>query len=236
VGLPSRITHPGREDRAGSGVGRSRPANAHLRRGRHIAPDESRLISATEGVNAPYRLEVIASNVADVVASAGGWLFDRMRAGWRVNIHAADHWDVRPLRILGIGTVPFDWDLEAMTSPQPQALAVSAEVYRDDARVRESVGTALDGGLIELSLWGDTDELEIFPNMLSMKHRLSRAARVFKSYSLVAASVPHISVDTTESFLVHCRLNVPADIQLARVGTYSPWVGDVDRPHSLRGS
>lgn len=33
-----------------------------------------------------YRLDVIATDVADVVRSAGGWLYDRVGAGWEVNV------------------------------------------------------------------------------------------------------------------------------------------------------
>ena len=31
-----------------------------------------------------YRVDVVAASAADVVQSAGGWLYDRVMAGWEV--------------------------------------------------------------------------------------------------------------------------------------------------------
>ena len=52
-----------------------------------------------------YQLNVIAASVADVVQSAGGWLFDRRMAGWEVNILLSEQDDARAIRILGATTV-----------------------------------------------------------------------------------------------------------------------------------
>ncbi len=40
----------------------------------------------------------------DAVRSAGGWLCDRVRAGWNVTVTVPDGADVRPLTILGVAT------------------------------------------------------------------------------------------------------------------------------------
>ena len=40
-----------------------------------------------------YQLNVVASTTADVVRSAGGWLYDSARAGWDVNVLVADGGD-----------------------------------------------------------------------------------------------------------------------------------------------
>ena len=37
-----------------------------------------------------HEMTVVASGVADVVASTGGWLYDRRMAGWKVNVLLAD--------------------------------------------------------------------------------------------------------------------------------------------------
>jgi hypothetical protein len=37
-----------------------------------------------------YRLDVVAATVADAVAAAGGWMFDRVMAGWDVRVMLAD--------------------------------------------------------------------------------------------------------------------------------------------------
>ena len=33
-----------------------------------------------------YRLDVVAASSADVVCSVGGWLYDRVLAGWEVTV------------------------------------------------------------------------------------------------------------------------------------------------------
>ena len=54
-----------------------------------------------DGLNIRYRLDVVAPSVIEVVTHAGGWLFDRVMAGWDVSVYIADRTDVRPLQILG---------------------------------------------------------------------------------------------------------------------------------------
>src|SRR5258708_23635754 len=73
-------------------------ADGNLPRGcpDNAAPAKCRLLR--------YQLNVIAADVADVVQSIGGWLFDRSMAGWDVNVLLASHNDTRPLQILGVRT------------------------------------------------------------------------------------------------------------------------------------
>src|SRR5258705_1640492 len=52
-----------------------------------------------------YQLNVIAASVADVVQSAGGWLFDRRMAGRGVNILLSEQGDPGAIRTLGATTV-----------------------------------------------------------------------------------------------------------------------------------
>ena len=66
-----------------------------------VRPDE---FPAAKSRLLRYQLNVIATDVADVVQSVGGWLFDRSMAGWDVNVLLANHHDTRPLRILGVRT------------------------------------------------------------------------------------------------------------------------------------
>ena len=44
-----------------------------------------------------YRLDVVAANAADAVRFAGGWMYDRVMAGWDVTVLLADRTDERPL-------------------------------------------------------------------------------------------------------------------------------------------
>ena len=50
-------------------------AGAGVRSGRHIVR---------------YRLDVVAPSVVEAVRAAGGWMFDRVMAGWDVRVLVAD--------------------------------------------------------------------------------------------------------------------------------------------------
>jgi hypothetical protein len=65
-----------------------------------------------------YQLDVTASDVADLVRSAGGWLFDRSMAGWDVNVVVTGGCDSLPLQILGVNVESREEDDDA-TAPAP---------------------------------------------------------------------------------------------------------------------
>jgi hypothetical protein len=148
-----------------------------------------------------YRLDVVAASVADVVRFAGGWLFDRAMAGWDVSVLVADHPDDRPLQILGVKIVDLEDALASMESrPRPQALAAAADLFGCDSRVRQGVLQALDHGVTEVTLWGETWPAELDDSVGLVQHRLSMAATIFKAQALAAAAVPHGSVGDVETF------------------------------------
>jgi hypothetical protein len=162
-----------------------------------------------------YRLDVVAASVADVVRFAGGWLFDRAMAGWDVSVLVADHPDDRPLQILGAQIVDLEDALASMESrPRPQALAAAADLFGCDSRVRQGVLQALDHGVTEVTLWGETWPAELDDSVGLVQHRLSMAATIFKAQALAAAAVPHGSVGDIETFrsgLLACP-SVAADL------------------------
>ena len=165
-----------------------------------------------------YRLYVIASDVVDVVRAAGGWLFDRVMAGWAVNVLLPDGCNVRPLQVLGVSPVNADAGLQSMTNgPQAQSLAVAVDVFTSEASVREDVVSALDRGLTEVTLWGDNLPADIHRRLDHVQHRLSAAARVFKVQALVAAGVSPDSVGPAEPFLSGARWYPPEDSDLLPV-------------------
>ena len=45
-----------------------------------------------------YRLDLVAASVADVVTCAGGWLCDRVMAGWDVTVLVGEHEPMVPAR------------------------------------------------------------------------------------------------------------------------------------------
>ncbi|MDT5185506.1 MAG: hypothetical protein QOJ20_3997 [Mycobacterium sp.] len=148
-----------------------------------------------------YQLNVIASTTADVVQSAGGWLCDRARAGWDVNVLVADGGDPRPLAILGATALDLDEGFLSMvrSASRVGALAVSADLLATDARVREEIVRALKRGLTEVIVWGRQWPAELGGQADPVQHRVSPAARAFKSHALVAADVSTDSVTPTET-------------------------------------
>jgi hypothetical protein len=148
-----------------------------------------------------YQLNVIASTTEDVVQSAGGWLCDRARAGWDVNVLVAGGGDPRPLAILGATALDLDEAFLSMvrSASRVGALAVSADLLAADARVREEILRALKRGLTEVIVWGKQWPAELGGQADPVQHRVSPAARAFKSHALVAADVSTDSVTPTET-------------------------------------
>lgn len=147
-----------------------------------------------------YQLDVVAASGVDVVHSAGGWLYDRVMAGWEVTVLLPGGCDTRPLRILGVAVVDTDNIATAMGSTS-HTLAVSAEAFTADARVRDKVLKSLDDRLTEVALWGEGWPLGVNRGMTRAQHVLSAAARTFKGYALAAAGIPSALVEPTETLL-----------------------------------
>ncbi|OBA73189.1 hypothetical protein A5641_06000 [Mycobacterium sp. 1554424.7] len=146
-----------------------------------------------------YRLDVVAASAADVVQSAGGWLYDRVMAGWEVSVLLPHAGDARSLRILGVRA--FDGAGPDLTWSRSQSLAVSAEAFTADPLVRQKVLASLGDRLTEVALWGDGWPLGVDRAMTRTQHVLSAAARRFKGYALAAAGLPCESVGPTETLL-----------------------------------
>jgi hypothetical protein len=163
-----------------------------------------------------YRLDVVALSAADVVQSAGGWLYDRVMAGWEVTVLLPHSCDIRPLRILGVQALDPE-SQPALTESTSQSLAVSADAFTADARVREKVLESLGDRLTEVALWGDGWPLAVNRAMTRAQHVLSSAARSFKGYALTAAGIGCDSVDPTETLLCDMATCSPVDSQLIRL-------------------
>lgn len=149
-----------------------------------------------------YRVDVVARDVSEVVQFAGGWLVDRVMAGWDVTVLISGDGDLRPLEILGVQIQDLESTLEDWTErPHPQTVAVAADLFAADERVRRGVLGALDQGMTEVTLWGDSWPPELNAAVGSVRHELSAAARAFKAQAL--AAIPGLgaaSVEATETF------------------------------------
>ncbi|HEY3877939.1 MAG TPA: hypothetical protein VGM12_05015 [Trebonia sp.] len=134
-----------------------------------------------------------------MVQVAGGWLCDMGLAGWEVNVVTADHDDQRALRILGVRGHHLDSAVSRpVYGPCLQALAVQAELYCADERVRRMVHTIAEANMTDIRVWGETWPGDFEDRADLVSHRLSSAARAFKAQALVAASAASWPAETEE--------------------------------------
>ncbi|MCF6388038.1 hypothetical protein L2K20_13735 [Mycobacterium sp. MBM] len=181
-----------------------------------IRPDERRLFAERPGVGVrpsetallSYDLTVVAADASDVVAGAGGWLCDRVRAGWKVNVVVPESCDVRPLEILGVRTWYPGRDARELPA-EPAALAIPAGLFATDQGLRRRVTGALRRGTAEVTMWGQCSTTDVGYRVDRTQYRLSTAARAFKAQALAAAGIP-TAVSPVEQFH-SCALWYPAD-------------------------
>jgi hypothetical protein len=136
-----------------------------------------------------YRLHVVATNIADVVTSIGGLIFDRAMAGWDVTVaidgDSRGAIDDRPIRILGarVATPVAEPDC-AGSAFRPQVLAVASDVFVKNESVRRLVLAARKGNTTNVLLWGRRHPPNLNYRFVPVRHRPSAAAHVFKSHAL----------------------------------------------------
>jgi hypothetical protein len=147
-----------------------------------------------------YDLVVLTGDVNDAVTSAGGWLCDRVRAGWRVTVFAPQNSDFRPLQILGVHTSSFGDETDVLCNTSAAAIAVAGDVLGTDKRVRDEILRIVKRGNAEVTFWGDGGSFAADIRFSRVAHRLSRAARAFKAHAAASASIPASSVGVHEEF------------------------------------
>lgn len=148
-----------------------------------------------------HHLMVLATDCADAVAAAGGLIFDRVGAGWDVQIYleqAHEPADDRALQILGIRKrLP---TLDIAPDRWPDFILVSAKMYADNTAVRRLFGVAARRPRTEVAIWGGEWPTGLEPGIGGVEHRLSVAAKAFKSHALTAVGLPETMASETESF------------------------------------
>ncbi|KWX68455.1 hypothetical protein [Mycobacterium sp. NAZ190054] len=142
-----------------------------------------------------HRIVVLASAVAPVVGSVGGFLCDRARQGWDVSVLLTRPADTGPLAILGVSTRPPDADLEADIDtvvgeiPAGATLAVEAGMFDSDACVRHNVAKIATQGRVTVAVWGrPAAPAELRHGFEPVAHQPSAAAAAFKTHALRAVS------------------------------------------------
>ncbi|MCV7316953.1 hypothetical protein H7J77_15560 [Mycolicibacillus parakoreensis] len=121
------------------------------------------------------------------MTAAGGWIYDRVTAGWDVSVLIGDVGQGRPLEVLGarvldLASVLKHWEQRW----HPQTIAVSAGMFDSHQGVQHGVLAALEHGRTEVTLWGAVPA-ELDPAVAVRQHRLSAAARAFKAQALLRA-------------------------------------------------
>jgi hypothetical protein len=165
-----------------------------------------------------YELAVIAIDVGDVVRSAGGWMCDRVRAGWRVTALIPVESDIRPLQILGVKALPFENVYGALRESSPAAVAMASEVIEYDNRVRQDIQRVLLRGRTEVTFWGESSPHDLEGGMGEVRHQLSGAARAFKTQALITTSPAHPVAGPTETFRSVAMWYPPNGADLAPIG------------------
>jgi hypothetical protein len=113
----------------------------------------------------------------------------------------ADGGDPRPLAMLGATAIDLDGGFVSMvqSASRVEALAVSADLLATDTRVREEILRVWKRGLTEVTVWGKQWPAELGRQADPVEHRVSPAARAFKSHALVAVDASTASVTPTET-------------------------------------
>ncbi len=138
-----------------------------------------------------YELNVVAGDVAAMVASIGGWLFDRAMAGWRVSVAVdgceLESADERALWILGVKAV----DPSMLWPSEADAVAMTAigtgRVESDDPALRTP------GDLV---LYGPHPPRGAIRRL---QYRPSAAASAYKAHALAVVDGCHDAVGAAET-------------------------------------
>jgi hypothetical protein len=149
----------------------------------------------------PYRLDVFSDSVREVVAEAGGWIVDRVLAGWRVTLITDAEDGECAGRILGC-EVTIGSEITDASRPRPYGIVLTSARCRTDSQLQQCIANARDRQIAEISLIGVRPSGRCCdPRLRPVVHRLSPAAQAFKAHALLAVGLPDSSVGVTERFL-----------------------------------
>lgn len=167
----------------------------------------------------PLRLDVLAVNAADVVRSAGGWLFNRAQHGWTVNVFLAEYYAGTALRILGANVVPLQYfSAVPLAGGRPHLLAASSAMFGPGDHTSADLGNGLMAARARVVVWGDP-----LPDMLDrrlddFRHRLTPAGMAFKVHAMRAVIAEQLPPCPSEEFRGRARTMCPCDFDLEASG------------------
>lgn len=144
-------------------------------------------------------MHVLGRDAFDVVSMVGGWILDRGMSGWDVTAFVADPTATRPLQIVGCGVRRLEPSCLTMEPLfRPPVLAVSADLYSNDAWVRKMVLEAVENGS-DVVTWGSECRHELDGASPAL-YVLSHAARAFKAHAVTATGAPGCWPGPVEEF------------------------------------
>ena len=145
-----------------------------------------------------YQLDIIGDDVSDLVRHAGGWIYDRVAAGWLVTVLLPPGGNPRPMRILGAHTDVVD-PTDGLDERRPQAIATSTRLCGHRPGLVDILSCAMQRDA-EITLWGEFWPTALVGTPDPTTHRLSVAARAFKAQALTAAGLGPSSIRSHETF------------------------------------
>jgi hypothetical protein len=142
---------------------------------------------------------VVIDSISDAVRAAGGWLCDRVWAGWDVTAWVPASSDTTPLRILGVTTTALDDGRHDLwPGRRPTAVAIGSDVTMLPSHIRAKFDALMRDPRTEVTVWGERQRTP-GSRFHDVQHRLSAAAIAFKTQAMHAASVSG-TCGSTENF------------------------------------
>ena len=160
-------------------------------------PPQPRTRTLNRGRATPHQLLVLAVDIADIVTGAGGLICDSVRAGLDVKVCLEAIGDEQALRIMGVRAceLPDRFEFE---SEWPDAVYFAAALHERHQGVRRLVAGATRRRRADVGVWGGMWPLDRETGV-GIEHRLSTAARAFKSHAMQAVGKPAY-ISPTEPF------------------------------------
>jgi hypothetical protein len=142
---------------------------------------------------------VLVDRIGDAVWEAGGWMCDRVWAGWDVTAWVPSGRDTTSLRILGVTVRALDDERSDLwPGPRPAAVAIGSDLTALPFRIRTTISALMHDPGTEVTVWGDRRSAPGI-RLHDVQHRLSAAAIAFKTQAMHAASLPG-ACGSTENF------------------------------------
>lgn len=167
-----------------------------------------------------HQLDVVTAGVAEAVRRAGGLMFDRALAGWKVRVVTDDMAHRRALRILGADAEPPAHLADAQSRPDRVArtLLLPVDQFTGDPRSLMA-GSMKTEPAAELLLWGRHVDGELTGLLHPVRYGISSAARRFKEEALRCAGLDGV-VEPWEEFWASNILDQPpfGHVRLAEQG------------------